>query len=69
MANANSTNAGVEVFGISPDNLMDLRRIVDPETVIGRVDDFANGVAIGSCCTRLRRRGGRSNQIDQPRWC
>ena len=48
MANANSTNAGVEVFGISPDNLMDLRRIVDPETVIGRVDDFANGVAIGS---------------------
>jgi lipoprotein-releasing system permease protein len=48
MANANSTNAGVEVFGISQDNLMDLRRIVDPETVIGRVDDFANGVAIGS---------------------
>ena len=41
MANANSTNAGVEVFGISQDNLMDLRRIVDPETVIGRVDDFA----------------------------
>ena len=48
MANANSTNSGVEVFGISQDNLMDLRRIVDPETVIGRVDDFANGVAIGS---------------------
>ena len=52
MANANSTNAGVEVFGISPDNLMDLRRIVDPETVIGRVDDFANGVAIGSGVAR-----------------
>lgn len=52
MANANSTNAGVEVFGISPNNLMDLRRIVDPETVIGRVDDFANGVAIGSGVAR-----------------
>ena len=52
MANANSTNAGVEVFGISQDNLMDLRRIVDPETVIGRVDDFANGVAIGSGVAR-----------------
>ena len=52
MANANSTNTGVEVFGISQDNLMDLRRIVDPETVIGRVDDFANGVAIGSGVAR-----------------
>ena len=52
MANANSTNSGVEVFGISQDNLMDLRRIVDPETVIGRVDDFANGVAIGSGVAR-----------------
>jgi lipoprotein-releasing system permease protein len=52
MANANSTNAGVEVFGISQGNLMDLRRIVDPETVIGRVDDFANGVAIGSGVAR-----------------
>lgn len=52
MANANSTNAGVEVFGISPNNLMDLRRIVNPETVIGRVDDFANGVAIGSGVAR-----------------
>ena len=52
MANANSTNAGVEVFGISQDNLVDLRRIVDPETVIGRVDDFANGVAIGSGVAR-----------------
>ena len=52
MANANSANAGVEVFGISQDNLMDLRRIVDPETVIGRVDDFANGVAIGSGVAR-----------------
>ena len=52
MANANSTNAGVEVFGISKDNLMDLRRIVDPETVIGRVNDFANGVAIGSGVAR-----------------
>ena len=52
MANANSTNAGVEVFGISQDNLMDLRRIVDPETVIGRVDDFENGVAIGSGVAR-----------------
>ena len=52
MANANSTNAGVEVFGISQENLMDLRRIVDPETVIGRVDDFANGVAIGSGVAR-----------------
>ena len=52
MANANSTNAGVEVFGISQDNLMDLRRIVDAETVIGRVDDFAKGVAIGSGVAR-----------------
>ncbi len=52
MANANSTNAGVEVFGISQNDLMDLRRIVDPETVIGRVEDFATGVAIGSGVAR-----------------
>lgn len=52
MANANSTNAGVEVFGISQTNLMDLRRIVDPSTVIGRVDDFDGGIAIGSGVAR-----------------
>lgn len=52
MANANSTNAGVEVFGISQTNLMDLRRIVDPSTVIGRVDDFDSGIAIGSGVAR-----------------
>jgi lipoprotein-releasing system permease protein len=52
MANANSTNAGVEVFGISQNDLIDLRRIVDPETVIGLVEDFATGVAIGSGVAR-----------------
>ncbi len=47
MANLRQANAGVEVFGISHENLMDLRRIVNPETSQGDVSRFNEGIALG----------------------
>ncbi len=52
MANARDRNAGVEVFGISADNLKTIPRIANPETGIGSIEDFASGVAIGSGVAR-----------------
>ncbi|EBA05858.1 lipoprotein-releasing ABC transporter permease subunit [Sagittula stellata] len=48
MATANGNNAGVEVFGIAPDDLKAIPRIADPETGRGDLDRFGEGVAIGS---------------------
>ncbi len=48
MATANGNNAGVEVFGIAPDDLKAIPRIADPETGRGDLDRFEEGVAIGS---------------------
>lgn len=52
MATANSRNAGVEVFGISPDDLATIPRIADPETARGDLLRFAEGIAIGSGVAR-----------------
>jgi lipoprotein-releasing system permease protein len=52
MANARQRNAGVQVFGISPENLKTIPRIADPETGIGSIDDFPMGIAIGSGVAR-----------------
>ncbi|WP_296639515.1 lipoprotein-releasing ABC transporter permease subunit [Roseinatronobacter sp.] len=52
MASANGRNTGVEVFGISPENLATIPRIADPQTSMGDIDRFADGVAIGSGVAR-----------------
>ncbi|MFA8384687.1 MAG: lipoprotein-releasing ABC transporter permease subunit [Pelagibaca sp.] len=52
MATANSRNAGVEVFGISPEDLATIPRIADPETAQGDLSRFSEGIAIGSGVAR-----------------
>ena len=52
MANLRARNAGVEVFGITAENLRMIPRIADPEAAAGSLDDFGNGIAIGSGVAR-----------------
>jgi lipoprotein-releasing system permease protein len=52
MATANSRNAGVEVFGISPEDLATIPRVADPETAQGDLSQFSEGIAIGSGVAR-----------------
>lgn len=52
MANARDRNAGVEVFGIALDDLKGIPRIADPETGQGDIEQFDEGVAIGSGVAR-----------------
>ncbi len=47
MATQNGKNAGVQVIGISLDDLRTIPLIKDPETQIGNIDSFNKGVAIG----------------------
>ncbi|MFW2587803.1 lipoprotein-releasing ABC transporter permease subunit [Sagittula sp. SSi028] len=48
MASYDSSNAGVQVFGIALDDLKAIPRIADPETGRGDLDRFEDGIAIGS---------------------
>lgn len=52
MAAYQGRNAGVEVYGITPDDLATLPRIADPDTARGNIADFENGIAIGSGVAR-----------------
>lgn len=52
MANFEGENAGVQVYGISYDNLLTLPRIANPEDHEGSIKDFAQGIAIGSGVAR-----------------
>ena len=52
MANANGSNAGVQVYGIHYDDLLDLDRIVNPEVFSGVIQDFPYGISIGSGVAR-----------------
>ncbi len=52
MANLRENNAGVEVFGIAPDDLAALPRIADPDTSSGDLGRFPEGIAIGSGVAR-----------------
>jgi len=47
LANLRSANAGVEVFGIRHDDLLNLPRIADPEQQMGDISRFDEGIAIG----------------------
>ena len=48
MASANATTTGVDVFGISPENILTIRRVSNPETSNGDIKNFSKGLAIGS---------------------
>jgi len=52
MANRASYNAGIEVYGISLEDLKTIPRIVNPETGYGDISRFGEGVAIGSGVAR-----------------
>ena len=52
MGTANGRNAGIEVFGIAPEDLAGIPRIVDPETGRGDLARFGEGIAIGSGVAR-----------------
>ena len=48
MASARDRNAGVQVFGIRPEDLRTIPRVADPETSRGDIARFSEGIAIGS---------------------
>ena len=52
MANSRDRNAGVQVFGITSENLKTIPRVANPETAVGSLEDFTSGVAIGSGVAR-----------------
>ncbi|MET4102079.1 lipoprotein-releasing system permease protein [Roseovarius sp. MBR-78] len=52
MATAQGRNAGVEVFGIAPENLVTIPRVANQETAQGDIARFAEGIAIGSGVAR-----------------
>ena len=47
LASFNGNNAGVQVYGIRPEDIASLPRIANPEQQIGQLGDFPDGVAIG----------------------
>ncbi|MBM9595757.1 lipoprotein-releasing ABC transporter permease subunit [Roseitranquillus sediminis] len=52
MANAHGQNAGVQVFGIHEDDLAALPRIADPQTGMGDIGRFTEGIAMGEGVAR-----------------
>ncbi len=48
MANRGNNNTGVEVYGITKEDLMGIPRIAAPEVSMGQIDRFDDGIAIGS---------------------
>lgn len=48
MANLRDRNAGVQIFGITLDNLKNIPRIANPETSLGDIETFPQGLALGS---------------------
>ena len=52
MATYGDRNTGLEVLGISYENLLGLERISNPEKYSGNLSNFENGIAIGSGVAR-----------------
>ena len=48
MATHQGRNAGVEVFGIAPEDLASIPRVANPQTALGDIARFPEGIAIGS---------------------
>ncbi|TCO69278.1 lipoprotein-releasing ABC transporter permease subunit [Rhodovulum euryhalinum] len=57
MAASTAGNSGVEVFGIAPADLATIPRIADPDTALGDIARFPEGIAIGSGVARDLRVG------------
>ncbi len=67
MANARGRNAGVEVYGITAENLQTIPRIVNPQAQEGDIARFAEGIAIGSGVAReLAVRTGDKIKVISP---
>lgn len=47
MASTHERNIGVEVFGISENDLQAVERVVNPERYYGNIKNFSKGIAIG----------------------
>ena len=47
MAVHRDENTGLEIFGIAPEDLAEIPRIADPETGIGDLERFPEGIALG----------------------
>ena len=52
MANFRNQNAGMEIYGISPDDLLGIPRIAAPRESMGQISRFSEGIAIGSGVAR-----------------
>ena len=52
MATFGGNSSGMEVYGITPENLATIPRIADPETAQGDIARFGEGIAIGSGIAR-----------------
>jgi lipoprotein-releasing system permease protein len=52
MATYQGNNAGMEVYGISADDLATIPRVADPQTAQGDIARFGEGIAIGSGIAR-----------------
>ncbi|WP_458789975.1 lipoprotein-releasing ABC transporter permease subunit [Yoonia sp. MH D7] len=52
MANNQNQNAGIEVYGITLENLATIPRIADPMNALGDINRFNEGIAIGSGVAR-----------------
>ena len=52
MANFQNSNTGVQVYGISAEDFAKIPRVADPETSLGDINRFNEGIAIGSGVAR-----------------
>lgn len=52
MGNFGQENAAVDVYGIAFDDLMTIPRIANPEDSSGDINNFANGIALGSALAK-----------------
>ena len=70
MINRASENAGVQVYGISRENLMTIPRIAGSEQASGDITRFDEGIAIGiGVADALGVGVGGSRKADQPHGC
>lgn len=52
MATANGRNAGVQVIGVTPEDLRNVELVAQPEESAGSLDEFAGGIALGAVLAR-----------------
>ncbi len=67
MGNYGNENAAVDVYGIAFDDLLTIPRVANPQESSGDINDFENGIAIGSALARdLRVEVGDRIKIISP---